>query len=72
MVLGSCPRVDTSAHQREAWASVKHEDEARTVECMNEQSLPADSFLDQGGDVGALMRSVDWNKTPLGPIGRWP
>ncbi len=32
----------------------------------------AESFLDDGGEVGALMRSVDWSKTPLGPIAGWP
>ncbi|HLK32966.1 MAG TPA: ATP-binding protein, partial [Terriglobales bacterium] len=25
-----------------------------------------------GGDMGALMRSVDWANTPLGPVTEWP
>jgi hypothetical protein len=29
-------------------------------------------FLAGGGEMGALMRSVDWNTTPLGPPDRWP
>jgi signal transduction histidine kinase len=28
--------------------------------------------LTGGGDVGALMRSIDWGATPLGPVGAWP
>ncbi|MGQ0764864.1 MAG: ATP-binding protein [Gemmatimonadota bacterium] len=30
------------------------------------------SFLDGGGEMGALMRSVDWSRTPLGPTANWP
>ena len=29
-------------------------------------------WLAGGGETGALARSVDWSKTPLGPIGSWP
>jgi len=25
-----------------------------------------------GGEMGALMRSLDWSKTPLGPVETWP
>ena len=25
-----------------------------------------------GGEMGALMRSLDWSKTPLGPVSGWP
>ena len=25
-----------------------------------------------GGEMGALMRSYDWSKTPLGPVEQWP
>ena len=25
-----------------------------------------------GGDMGALMRSFDWSRTPLGPPAAWP
>src|ERR1700690_1903929 len=27
--------------------------------------------LSAGGEMGALMRSLDWSKTPLGPISEW-
>jgi hypothetical protein len=30
------------------------------------------SFLDGGGELGALMRAYDWAKTPLGPPQHWP
>jgi signal transduction histidine kinase/DNA-binding response OmpR family regulator len=30
------------------------------------------SFLDGGGELGALMRAHDWTKTPLGPPRDWP
>ena len=30
------------------------------------------SFLDGGGELGALMRAYDWTKTPLGPPQHWP
>jgi PAS domain S-box-containing protein len=30
------------------------------------------SFLAGGGEMGALMRSLDWSATPLGPPERWP
>src|SRR3954454_3853149 len=29
-------------------------------------------FLLGGGEMGKLIRSMDWSKTPLGPIGSWP
>src|SRR5262245_28651661 len=32
---------------------------------------PSDAFAG-GGEMGALMRSMDWSKTPLGPVARWP
>jgi len=25
-----------------------------------------------GGEMGALVRSLDWSKTPLGPLDSWP
>src|ERR1044072_974127 len=31
-----------------------------------------DNFLSGGGEMGALMRAVDWSKTPLGPVETWP
>src|SRR5436190_14056504 len=32
----------------------------------------AEDCLAGGGDLGALMRSMDWSKTPLGPVASWP
>ena len=29
-------------------------------------------FLDGGGQMGALMRSYDWSRTPLGDPAEWP
>ena len=29
-------------------------------------------FLAGGGEMGMLMRTLDWSKTPVGPIGTWP
>ena len=35
--------------------------------------LSADlSWLAGGGQMGALIRSMDWSKTPLGPVDSWP
>jgi signal transduction histidine kinase len=33
-----------------------------------EPSLP---FLDDGGEMGALLRSTDWSNTPIGPAESW-
>ena len=30
------------------------------------------AFLEGGGELGALMRSLDWMATPLGPPAEWP
>jgi len=32
--------------------------------------MSVDVFAD-GGEMGALMRSIDWSKTPLGPVAGW-
>jgi PAS domain S-box-containing protein len=32
----------------------------------------ADELFANGGEVGALMRALDWSKTPLGPVEQWP
>jgi signal transduction histidine kinase len=32
----------------------------------------ATSFLEGGGELGALMRAYDWAQTPLGPLAGWP
>lgn len=40
---------------------------------MNARLLTNDeAFLCDGGESGALMRSIDWSKTPMGPAARWP
>ena len=31
-----------------------------------------DTFLTGAGDIGLLVRSIDWRATPLGPISAWP
>ena len=36
----------------------------------NKQAL--NSILAGGGEMGALMRALDWSATPLGPPERWP
>jgi signal transduction histidine kinase len=33
--------------------------------------MSAPDVLADGGEMGALMRSIDWSKTPLGPVERW-
>jgi PAS domain S-box-containing protein len=30
------------------------------------------SWLDRGGETGALIRAFDWNATSLGPLDQWP
>jgi len=32
----------------------------------------SDECLAGGGEMGALMRSIDWANTPLGPVANWP
>ena len=32
----------------------------------------APAFLSGGGELGGLIRSHDWNATPLGPPEGWP
>src|SRR3954467_15155316 len=29
-------------------------------------------WLAGGGEMGALIRSMDWSQTPLGPVASWP
>lgn len=33
---------------------------------------PEFSWLDGGGELGALIRAYDWANNPLGPLDRWP
>ncbi len=35
-------------------------------------SVPSACWLVGGGEMGELIRSMDWSKTPLGPIESWP
>jgi signal transduction histidine kinase len=30
------------------------------------------NWLDGGGEMGALIKSMDWSATPLGPLAQWP
>lgn len=41
---------------------------------MNETSAVENDiqFLSGGGQMGELIRSMDWSKTALGPVGQWP
>jgi signal transduction histidine kinase/DNA-binding response OmpR family regulator len=36
------------------------------------ESVAADDIFAGGGEMGALMRSIDWSQTPLGPVQSWP
>ncbi|MVM34556.1 response regulator [Spirosoma sp. HMF4905] len=36
------------------------------------KSESSEQFLAGGGEMGALIRSMDWSKTALGPIADWP
>ncbi len=38
----------------------------------NPNSDTFDECLAGGGEMGALMRSIDWADTPLGPVAKWP
>src|SRR5438876_8722251 len=52
----------------------------RTVEMKDTTSVPptvdggalAADWLTGGGEMGRLVRSMDWSKTPLGSIESWP
>ncbi|WP_208643469.1 sensor histidine kinase [Pedobacter miscanthi] len=39
---------------------------------MDSQTLSNEQFLLGGGEMGALIRSMDWSKNPLGPVENWP
>jgi PAS domain S-box-containing protein len=47
-------------------------EELEASEHLHETSGPSDDFLLGGGEMGALARSFDWARTPLGPISAWP
>ena len=33
---------------------------------------PAADWLVGGGEMGQLIRAMDWSRTPLGPLASWP
>jgi PAS domain S-box-containing protein len=37
-----------------------------------ETAESTEQFLSGGGEMGKLIRTMDWSKTPLGPISDWP
>ncbi|MBW4459107.1 MAG: PAS domain S-box protein [Nodosilinea sp. WJT8-NPBG4] len=39
---------------------------------MVQHQQAADQLFGGGGEMGALMRSYDWSKTPLGAVEQWP
>jgi signal transduction histidine kinase len=41
----------------------------RDHEAMSESAM---DWLSGGGEMGALIRSMDWSRTPLGPVESWP
>jgi PAS domain S-box-containing protein len=45
-------------------------DRFATISETNRQ--PATQLFDGGGQMGELMRSIDWSKTPVGPVESWP
>jgi PAS domain S-box-containing protein len=45
---------------------------AGSGDAATEQKRPiSDSFLAAGGEMGALIRAMDWSKTPIGPVETW-
>ena len=42
----------------------------KTFSPVSEPSAAA--WLAGGGEMGALMRSIDWSRTPMGPVDSWP
>ena len=36
------------------------------------EELTKQKVLSGGGEVGALMRALDWSQTSLGPVNSWP
>ena len=35
-------------------------------------STAIDSVFSGGGETGALMRTLDWSQTAVGPVSNWP
>jgi len=42
------------------------------IEQPGRQDTRPEDWLVGGGEMGKLIRSMDWSKTPLGPIESWP
>src|SRR5436853_7598851 len=42
------------------------------IEQPGRQDTRPEDWLVGGGEMGKLIRSIDWSKTPLGPIESWP
>ena len=38
---------------------------------MNDTTNTNKDHLSGGGDMGALMRALDWSATPVGPVEEW-
>src|SRR4029077_8799374 len=38
----------------------------------NTNSAAIDSVFSGGGEMAALMRTLDWSQTAVGPVSRWP
>ena len=48
---------------------------AQTTKPLSQEAILdqcANHIFDGGGEMGDLMRSIDWAKSPLGPVGSWP
>lgn len=45
---------------------------AAVVSASPAEQYAVDPCLLGGGEAGALMRSIDWSKNPLGPVREWP
>ena len=43
-----------------------------TVPRLTNPTATLDAVLSGGGQMGALMRTVDWARTPVGPVTTWP
>ncbi|WAS83122.1 MULTISPECIES: ATP-binding protein [unclassified Corallococcus] len=49
-----------------------HGANAPALEPDDAERAAAQEVLAGGGEMGALMRSMDWARTPLGPVSSWP
>ena len=38
----------------------------------NKEGMTARNIFIEGGEIGSLMRSLDWSQTPLGDVANWP